>query len=252
MEKISVVVIFLLCILLFPQALKYEDAPLIDDVFFESYREFPVKGHVELPIVFATFEGDEEIKMYFDSEQVTNLTAPSMFKMPDGQTIHEYIATNGMYDFKEYLESSVEKYFNDVTKSELTVDVVFYENPARPDDGLWILQPCSLYTSTGITLYNDLARDLFALVIKDYPDLAGSEDINYLLPSGLLSNEYDGLAGSQQFHWVDLEGDDQYEQLYRTVTFFEDNFNQSVLILVHEIAHNLMLLGDRGLVYCLK
>ena len=239
MKKISLIVLFLLCAISIAQIMKLEDAPLADDdPLYTFRREFPVKGNVELPIVFATFEGDEEVKMFFDDEQTGNSLYPSMFKMPDGQTIEEYIAVNGTYDFKEYLESAVEEYYNEITKGELQVDVVFYDNPARPDDGLWVMQPVSVYNadydpSWPSGLLNDVTNDLYNMVIEEYPDLAGVEDINYLYPNGLLTSPYSGLAGGQRFNWVDINNDPVNEDLYRTITFFEDNFNQSVLILVH-------------------
>ncbi|MDA3885650.1 MAG: T9SS type A sorting domain-containing protein [Candidatus Delongbacteria bacterium] len=253
MKKFSLIVLFLLCAMTFAQVMKLEDAPLADtDPLYTFRREFPVKGNVELPIIFATFQGDEDIKMFFDTDQITHPTAPSMFKLPDGQTIEEYIAANGTYDFKEYVESAVQDYYNEVTKGDLQVDVVFYDNPARPSDGLWVLQPASVYNATynpdyPIGLLINVTNDLYNMVIEEYPDLAGVEDINYLYPNGLLTSPYSGLAGGQPFSWTDINGIPANADLYRTITFFEDNFNQSVLVLVHEIAHNLMILGDQDL-----
>ncbi|MDA3887146.1 MAG: T9SS type A sorting domain-containing protein [Candidatus Delongbacteria bacterium] len=255
MRKIIVSVIFILTIVLFSQNITTKEET---EKASKALRPDPIKGHVELPIFFATFKGDADPKMVINSLDVTDATAPAMFRMPNGQMIADYIADNATLSFYELFKPAVEDYLKTVTKEALTAKVVYYTNPNDPD-GLWRMPEKEnyFYYSNGDPASPEEVFRLASQAVIDsalvyYPELLTvdgdlKDNLNFFYPRCIFKGS-DGNGAPQDFDYTNGQDDDVRELRFRTVTLMDpySNLNQVLYIMVHEVGHMLMRLGDRG------
>ncbi|MDA3837760.1 MAG: T9SS type A sorting domain-containing protein [Candidatus Delongbacteria bacterium] len=255
MRKIIVSVIFILTVVLFSQNITTKEET---EKASKALRPEPIKGHVELPIFFATFKDDADPKMVINSLDVTDPTAPAMFRMPNGQMIAEYIEDNETLSFYELFKPAVQDYLNTVTKEALTAKVVYYTNPNDPD-GLWRMpeKETYFYESGGSSpspeeVFRRVSQAVIDTALVYYPDSLTSDgylkdNLNFFYPRSIFKGS-DGNGDPQNFTYYNDDEEQVTELKFRTVTLMDpySNLNQVLYIMVHEIGHMLMRLGDRG------